>query len=174
MPAHEQAFRGIWTDCVRSAFDPTACVTRTGAGLAALGLGAAGGEGRPPCAPKARPPADEPAPVDTPGIVTPQRAAGAVERLPALAETILQQSGVPGMAVAVVHDDALTFTGGFGVRELGKDAAVDADTVFQLASVSKSLAATVVSSVVGDGIVAWESRMADLAPGFALHDAWPT
>ena len=87
---------------------------------------------------------------------------------------MLQQSGVPGMAVAVVHDDALVFAGGFGVRELGKDAAIDADTVFQLASVSKSLAATVVSSVVGDGTVAWESRMADIAPGFALHDAWPT
>jgi CubicO group peptidase (beta-lactamase class C family) len=123
---------------------------------------------------EASPPADEPAPVDASGMVTPERAVRAVERLPALAETILQQSEVPGMAVAVVHDDALTFAGGFGVRELGKEAAVDADTVFQLASVSKSLAATVVSSVVGDGAVAWESRMADIAPGFALHDAWPT
>ena len=78
------------------------------------------------------------------------------------------------MAVAVVYDDALTFSGGFGVREIGKDAPIDADTVFQLASVSKSLAATVVSSVVGDGTVAWHSRMADIDPGFALHDAWPT
>jgi CubicO group peptidase (beta-lactamase class C family) len=60
------------------------------------------------------------------------------------------------------------------VRELGKEGAVDAETVFQLASVSKSLAATVVSSVVGDGAVTWQSRMADIAPGFALHDAWPT
>src|SRR5215210_1728289 len=149
-------------------------LTRAGAGLAGIGLGAASGRPSPLLAQEPSPPADEPAPVDAPGIVTPQRVARAVERLPALAETILQQSGVPGMAVAVVHDDALTYSGGFGVRELGKDAAVDADTVFQLASVSKSLAATVVSSVVGDGTVAWDSRMADLAPGFALHDAWPT
>ena len=149
-------------------------LTRTGTGLAALGLGAASGRPSPLLAQEPSPPADEPAPVDAPGIVTPQRVARAVERLPDLAETILQQSGVPGMAVAIVHDDALTFAGGFGVREMGKDAAVDAETVFQLASVSKSLAATVVASVVGDGTVAWESRMADIAPGFALHDAWPT
>jgi CubicO group peptidase (beta-lactamase class C family) len=149
-------------------------LTRAGAGLAGIGLGAASGRPSPLLAQEASPPADEPAPVDAPGIVTPQRAARAVERLPDLAETMLRQSGVPGMAVAVVHDDALTFADGFGVRELGKDAAVDADTVFQLASVSKSLAATVVSSVVGDGTMAWESRMADIAPGFALHDAWPT
>jgi CubicO group peptidase (beta-lactamase class C family) len=106
--------------------------------------------------------------------VTAERAALAVERLPDLAASILRQTGVPGMAVAVVFDDAVTFASGFGVREIGKDARIDADTVFQLASVSKSLAATVVSSVVGDGTVAWESRMADIAPGFALHDAWPT
>jgi len=123
---------------------------------------------------EASPPADEPPAADVTGGVTAERARLAVERLPALAETILQQSGVPGMAVAVVFDDALTYSGGFGVRELGKERAIDADTVFQLASVSKSLAATVVSSVVGDGVVAWHSRMADLAPGFALHDAWPT
>jgi len=149
-------------------------LTHVGAGLAGISLGAASGRPSPLLAQEASPPADESAPDDAPGIVTPQRAARAVERLPALAESILQQSGVPGMAVAVVFEDALTFSGGFGVRELGKEGAIDADTVFQLASVSKSLAATVVSSVVGDGAVTWESRMADIAPGFALHDAWPT
>src|SRR5215217_6395733 len=148
-------------------------LTRAGAGLAGIGLGAASGRPSQLLAQEASPPADEPAPVDAPGIVTSQRAARAVERLPDLAETMLRQSGVPGMAVAVIHDDALAFVGGFGVRELGKEGAIDADTVFQLASVSKSLAATVVSSVVGDGTVAWESRMGDIAPGFALHDAWP-
>ena len=122
----------------------------------------------------ASPPADEPPAEDAPGIVTVARAALAVERVPDLAEAILQQSGVPGMAVAVIHDDAVLFTGGFGVREIGGPESIDADTVFQLASVSKSLAATVVSSVVADGAIAWESRMADVDPGFALHDAWPT
>jgi len=149
-------------------------LARTGAGLAALGSVLAGGRSSGVVAQEASPPVDEPSTIDAPGVVTSQRAALAVERLPELAETILQQSGVPGMAVAVVYDDAVTFSGGFGVREIGKDAAVDADTVFQLASVSKPLAATVVSSVVGDGAVAWESRLADIAPGFALHDAWTT
>src|SRR5215207_7573394 len=107
-------------------------LTRAGTGLAALGLGAASGRPSSLLAQEASPPADEPAPVDAPGIVTPRRAARAVERLPELAETILRQSGVPGMSVAIVHDDALTFSGGFGVREVGKEEAVDAETVFQL------------------------------------------
>jgi CubicO group peptidase (beta-lactamase class C family) len=109
-----------------------------------------------------------------PGEVTAARVAQAVEQIPALAADILQRTGVPGMAVAVVYDDTVQFVGGFGVRELGKEAPIDAETVFQLASVSKSLAATVVASVVGSGEVTWTSRLADIAPGFALHDAWPT
>jgi CubicO group peptidase (beta-lactamase class C family) len=149
-------------------------LAHTGAALAALSGVVMSTRPSVALAQEASPPADEPPAADVTGGVTAERARLAVERLPALAETILQQSGVPGMAVAVVFDDALTYSGGFGVRELGKERAIDADTVFQLASVSKSLAATVVSSVVGDGVVAWQSRMADLAPGFALHDAWPT
>jgi CubicO group peptidase (beta-lactamase class C family) len=115
-----------------------------------------------------------PVPAAAPGEVTAARVAQAVEQIPTLAADILKRSGVPGMAVAVVYDDTVQFVGGFGVRELGKDAPIDADTVFQLASVSKSLAATVVSSVVGTGEVTWEGRLADIDPGFALHEAWPT
>jgi CubicO group peptidase (beta-lactamase class C family) len=149
-------------------------LVHTGAGLTALGSVVTGARPSVVQAQEASPPADEPPAAEPPGSVTAERAALAVERIPGLAETILQQSGVPGMSVAVVFDDALIFSGGFGVREIGQDAPIDADTVFQLASVSKSLAATVVSSVVGDGTIAWHSRMQDIDPGFALHDAWPT
>jgi CubicO group peptidase (beta-lactamase class C family) len=149
-------------------------LAHTGAGLAALGGVVTSARPSVGLAQEASPPADEPPSAEVTGSVTAQRLALAVDRLPALAETILQQSGVPGMSVAVVYDDALAFSGGFGVREIGKDAPIDGDTVFQLASVSKPVAATVVSSVVGDGTISWHSRMADVDPGFALHDAWPT
>ena len=114
------------------------------------------------------------APPDPLGKVKPEWAALAVERAPELAERILQETGVPGMSVAIVFEDKVLLQAGYGVRELGKDEPIDEETVFQLASVSKTIAATVVSSVVGDGTVSWDSRMADLDPSFALHDAWPT
>ena len=115
-----------------------------------------------------------PAPEAAPGTVTAARVAQAVEQIPTLAADILKRTGVPGMAVAVVYDDTVQYTGGFGMRELGNDAPIDAETVFQLASVSKSLSATVVASVVGTGEATWTSRLSDINPGFALHDAWPT
>ena len=53
---------------------------------------------------------------------------------------------------------AVAFTKGYGVLEAGKRAPVDADTVFQLASVSKSVGATVVATRVGDRPVAGTRR----------------
>jgi CubicO group peptidase (beta-lactamase class C family) len=147
---------------------------RGGAALATFGAGATSLRPGALLAQEASPPADEPAAADAPGTVTAARVALAVESLPAMVEAIQEQSGEPGMGVAIVFDDEVVFSGGFGVREVGTDAAVDAETVFLLASVSKPVAATVVSSVVGDGDITWDSRMADLAPGFALHDDWPT
>jgi CubicO group peptidase (beta-lactamase class C family) len=143
---------------------------RIGTGLAAVMASSGGGQ----AAAQHHRPTTQTAAADAPGSVTPARAALAVERLPTLARDLLTRTGVPGMSVAVVYGDAVTLVEGFGVRQLGGGAAVDADTVFQLASVSKPVAATVVSAVVGDGLVEWSTRMADVDPGFALHDAWPT
>jgi CubicO group peptidase (beta-lactamase class C family) len=97
-------------------------------------------------------------------------AAEAARRLPELAATLRRASGVPGMAWAVVQGAQTLAAQGLGLCETGGSAAVNADTVFQLASVSKSLAATVVARQVGQGRVSWDSRMQDLLPWFALRN----
>lgn len=98
----------------------------------------------------------------------------AVGKLDGLANDLMASSGVPGMAVAVVHGGKTVYAKGFGVRELGKSATVDADTVFQLASVSKSVGATVVAHEVGIGTVDWDTPVISKLPGFALADPWVT
>ncbi|MEZ4564181.1 MAG: serine hydrolase [Thermomicrobiales bacterium] len=132
------------------------------------------GPGASPLAQEASPAASAATGGDLPRGVTPERVASAIAQIPDLATTLLEQSGVPGMAVSVVYDDEVVYSGGFGVRNKETGEAVNADTVFLLASVSKPIAATVVSAVVGDGEISWDTRMADLDPGFALHEAWPT
>ena len=74
----------------------------------------------------------------------------AVGRLDEIVADVRRRTGVPGIAVAVVSGGAVAFTKGYGVLEAGKRAPVDADTVFQLASVSKSVGATVVATRIGD------------------------
>ncbi|MGH7117251.1 MAG: serine hydrolase domain-containing protein, partial [Stellaceae bacterium] len=98
----------------------------------------------------------------------------ALRQLQRLAEDARQRTGIPGLAIAVVYKDEVIYLEGFGLREAGKPAAVDPDTVFQLASVSKPIAATVMAALVGQGIVGWDDPIIRHDPGFEMHDPWVT
>jgi CubicO group peptidase (beta-lactamase class C family) len=82
----------------------------------------------------------------------------------------MQKTGVPGAAVAVVYQDKVVYLEGFGVRKSGDDAPVDSRTVFQLASLSKPIASTIVASLVGKHEVDWDSKIVKLDPSFKLSD----
>ncbi|MDT0567354.1 serine hydrolase [Streptomyces sp. DSM 3412] len=98
----------------------------------------------------------------------------AVEAVDGIVERGMDRTGVPGVAVAVVHKDRVVHLEGYGKRHVGQEAPVDPDTVFQLASLSKPLASTVVAGAVGDKIVDWDEPVTEHLPGFALKDPWVT
>lgn len=111
----------------------------------------------------------------TPGIpVPPGQIDHAITRLDGLAENLLRATGIPGLAVAVVRDGETVYAKGFGVRKLGQAALVDRDTVFQLASLSKSVSATVVARQIGLGGVTWQTPVINHLPWFALSGEWVT
>lgn len=113
-------------------------------------------------------------PAATAQQATPERVAAAVARLDTLAPGMLERSGVPGMAIAVVYQDQVVYLKGFGVREAGTEAPVDPDTVFQLASLSKPIASTVVAALVGDERFSWDDPIIKHDPSFAMYDPWVT
>ena len=94
----------------------------------------------------------------------------AVGKIDGIVGELMSSSGIPGMAVAVVHGEKTLYAKGFGLREAGKPDKVDADTVFQLASLSKPLAATVVAHQVGIRDLTWDARVVAHLPWFALAD----
>lgn len=83
--------------------------------------------------------------------ITPETVRAALPRLDAIVADVLDRTAVPGIAVGVVLDDEVVYLKGFGVREAGTELAVDADTIFQIASVSKPFASTAIAALVGDG-----------------------
>ncbi|MGW4475613.1 serine hydrolase [Nonomuraea sp. NPDC004354] len=154
-------------------------LTRRCAGLAAAGALAvtacgAGDAGHParvtPPAPaptlSAAPPA-QPAP-----SLTRARVDLAVSRLDGVIRDMMARTGVPGLSAAVVRQDRTVFLKGYGVRRVGDPRPVGPDTVFQLASLSKPLASTVVAGVVGGRTVTWDDPVVKHLPGFALKDPW--
>jgi CubicO group peptidase (beta-lactamase class C family) len=106
--------------------------------------------------------------------IPPERIDQAIQALDGIAEDARTRSGVPGLAIAVVRDDKVVYAKGFGVRQVGTDQKVDENTVFQLASVSKPLGATVVAHLVGEGLADWSTPVAKLLPGFAFSDPYVT
>jgi CubicO group peptidase (beta-lactamase class C family) len=100
--------------------------------------------------PTARSQADVPPPL-VPAMALPENAVdNAVAKLDGIAAELMKKSGIPGMAVAVVHGGKTVYAKGFGVRDVKTGDKVDPDTVFQLASLSKPLSATVVAHQVGE------------------------
>lgn len=108
------------------------------------------------------------------GPVPREQVTAAIRQIEAMAVELIAAGEVPGFAIGVVHDDEVVWTKGFGVRRMGAPEPVDADTVFQLASMSKPISATVIAALVGKRVLGWDSRIADLDPGFALHEPYPT
>ena len=51
----------------------------------------------------------------------PEKIQSAMHGLDKLATQTLKTSGVPGLAIAVVYDDRIIYSKGFGVRKVGAD-----------------------------------------------------
>ena len=78
-----------------------------------------------------------------------------LERLLARVAEILAREGVPGAGIALVDEDGLLFAGGVGWADVEQQRPVQADTMFRVGSITKS--------VVALGIArAWERGVLDL------------
>jgi CubicO group peptidase (beta-lactamase class C family) len=106
--------------------------------------------------------------------VTPAKVAAAVKELEAIAVKAQKRSGVPGLAIAVVHNDRVVYLKGFGVCQVGTDQAVTPDTAFPLASVSKPFATTALAALVGEKVIAWDDPVVKRLPGFRLSEPYTT
>ncbi|MBS2002749.1 MAG: beta-lactamase family protein, partial [Cyanobacteria bacterium SZAS LIN-5] len=106
--------------------------------------------------------------------VTETKLQSALAKLEKMSQQVVADHSVPGLAVGVVYKDKLVYARGFGVREVGKPEPIDADTVFQLASVSKPIASTVVAELIGEGKINWDSKISELDPQFKMFDPWVT
>ena len=98
----------------------------------------------------------------------------AVAALDGLALQYLRKTRVPGIAIAVVHNDKVAYAKGFGVREAGTSKKVDANTIFQLASVSKPVGASVIAGLIRRGVVKWSDPVVKYLPGLKLSDPYVT
>ena len=76
--------------------------------------------------------------------------------------------GLVGGAFAVVSADGVLSMGSFGYTDTSHKQKVNQDTVFRIASVSKTFAAGLTALLVSDGSIAWTDPVNRYVPGFRI------
>ena len=86
----------------------------------------------------------------------------------AIAQSLVADRRVPGMAMAIVRGGQVLSVRGYGTTDAGGGEPIDAHTVFRLASLSKAFAGTVTGLLVNQGALRWDSRLTDYLPALQL------
>jgi CubicO group peptidase (beta-lactamase class C family) len=86
----------------------------------------------------------------------------------------LKEYQVPGAGIAVVQDGRVALLRGYGVRDVTKPGAVDENTIFQLASVTKTLTGAAAATVVDEGKLDWDRPIFNYLPEFVGYDPYMT
>ncbi len=126
----------------------------------------------------ARPAAPGPVP-STPASATPASSTPAANALDHAAfdahvEQVRARFEVPGVAVAIVKDGQVLLERGWGVRELDQAGAVDAHTLFAIASNTKAFTAAALSMLADEGALSMDDPVVRHLPWFRMSDPYVT
>ncbi|MBV9271441.1 MAG: beta-lactamase family protein, partial [Candidatus Eremiobacteraeota bacterium] len=91
-----------------------------------------------------------------------------VAELKSFIQTGMKQLDVPGVAIALMDHGKVVYEGGFGVRELGKPAPIDAHTLFMIASNTKGISTLMLGRLVDEGKLQWDEPVTKVYPAFRL------
>ena len=86
---------------------------------------------------------------------------GIVHRLDRFVRDCMTEDGLPGVSVAVTDREGLKFARGYGSRDLSSNDAATAETVYGIGSVSKSVAALAVLTLVDEGDLTLDDPVVD-------------
>jgi len=91
-----------------------------------------------------------------------------------LVERTLKTFDVPGIAVAVVKDNKIIHSKGYGVRSLNTKQKVDENTLFGIASNSKAFTSAALGILIDDKKLSWDDQVIDYIPEFRLYNPYVT
>lgn len=97
-----------------------------------------------------------------------------LEEIDQYIESMRQKTKVPGVAVAIVQENQVLLSKGYGLAHAAHKEKIDADTIFQLASVSKTFTAAALGIQVECKQLGWDEEIILHLPRFALKDPYPT
>lgn len=85
-------------------------------------------------------------------------------------QTYHMEFQTPGAGIVVVKDGKVVYAKGFGTVGVDDKSEIDADTIFQLASVTKNFTAVLLTKLVSKGLLSWDDKVTKFFPDFQLSD----
>jgi len=97
-----------------------------------------------------------------------------ISRLDSIYTKALTDWNVPGMGIAIVSHDSILLAKGYGITDMTTRQAVDANTLFALASNTKAFTSTSLAMLVDRGALKWDDKVIKHLPWFAMYNSYVT
>ncbi len=96
------------------------------------------------------------------------------EQIDNLVARTMKTFNVPGISVAVIKDDQVVHSRGYGVRSLQSNLPMTAETLVGIASNSKAFTAAALAILVDEKKLRWDTRVTAVIPEFKLYNPYVT
>lgn len=93
-----------------------------------------------------------------------------INQYDSIISTTIKQSGTVGAAVVVTYKGEVALLKCFGVRKAGEKDPVDENTIFRLASVSKSVTGVLAGILDEENVIGLDEKVVDYLPQFKLKN----
>ncbi|GAA5081337.1 serine hydrolase domain-containing protein [Lysobacter panacisoli] len=87
-------------------------------------------------------------------------------------DAVVQRYRLPGLALGIVEDGQVVYTRTTGERIAGSGEAIDRQTLFKVASNTKSMTTATLARLVDAGKLRWDDPVTKWLPQFRMNDAW--
>jgi CubicO group peptidase (beta-lactamase class C family) len=94
------------------------------------------------------------------------------DSLDAYVTNALRDWKIPGAAVCIVKGGRVVVMKGYGVKETGRNEAVDLHTLFMIGSNTKAFTATALAMLQADGKLSLDDKVQKWLPDFRMYDPW--
>lgn len=95
-----------------------------------------------------------------------------LKKIDQIVTSTMAEFQVPGLAIAVVSQNKVLLAKGYGVRDIGNNQPVTAQTLFGIASNTKAFTAAALAMLVDQGKLSWDDKVIQHIPEFQLFDAY--